>query len=221
LSNSAVQHNLSRSSFPQAVQSTVLLILTLFARGYIAFHYPVIRDITCESVHSQYLHQKPYVQRRSSLRMSRLLLCFRAFRTERGWKLRDGFEYIWTVFDEECLSWPRKQKARAYSPVDQTTDTKVVFERGEDLDRWAYWNNVELDFSRPGKPSDNALVEAFNSRLRQECLNQHWFLSLEDARRKLSAWQNEYNTERPHIALGYRTPREGRIKVINVDAVAA
>jgi len=91
----------------------------------------------------------------------------------------------------------------------------------KDLDRWAYWNHVELDFSRPGKPSDNALVEAFNSRFRQECLNQHWFLSLEDARLKLSHWQNEYNTERPHSALGYRTPQEGRIKTINVKAVAA
>ena len=91
----------------------------------------------------------------------------------------------------------------------------------KDLDRWAYWNHVELDFSRPGKPSDNALVEAFNSPFRQECLNQHWFLSLEDARVKLSAWQNEYNTQRPHSALGYRTPSEGRIKSSNVEAVAA
>ena len=91
----------------------------------------------------------------------------------------------------------------------------------KDLDRWAYWNHVELDFSRRGKPSDNALVEAFNSRFRQECLNQHWFLSLEDAKTKLSAWQNEYNTERPHSALGYRTPWEGKSKSSNVEATAA
>jgi putative transposase len=91
----------------------------------------------------------------------------------------------------------------------------------KDLDRWAYWNHVELDFSCPGRPSDNALVEAFNSRFRQECLNQHWFLSLEDAKEKLIAWQNEYNTERPHSALGYRTPLEGRTKTINDNAVAA
>jgi putative transposase len=55
----------------------------------------------------------------------------------------------------------------------------------KDLDRWAYWNHVELDFSRPGKPTDNALVESFNSRFRQECLNQHWFMSLEDAQHKI------------------------------------
>lgn len=52
----------------------------------------------------------------------------------------------------------------------------------KDVNRWRYWNHVELDFSRPGTPSDNTVVEAFNSRLRQECLNEHWFLSLEDAR---------------------------------------
>jgi len=91
----------------------------------------------------------------------------------------------------------------------------------KDLDRWAYWNHVELDFSRPGKPSDNALVEAFNSRFRQECLNQHWFLSLEDARKKIGMWQNEYNTERPHSALGYKAPRESRINTGNEKAVAA
>jgi len=64
-------------------------------------------------------------------------------------------------------------------------------------------------------------LEAFNFRFRQECSNQHWFLSVEDARLKLSPWQNEYNTERPHSALGYRTPQEGRIKETNGKAVAA
>lgn len=91
----------------------------------------------------------------------------------------------------------------------------------KDLDRWAYWNHVELDFSRPGRPSDNALVESFNSRFRQECLNQHWFLSMEDARAKISAWQNEYNSERPHSSLGYRTPLECRRDSVKRNATAA
>lgn len=91
----------------------------------------------------------------------------------------------------------------------------------KDVDHWAYWNKVELDFSRPGRPSDNALVEAFNSRFRQECLNQHWFLSLQDAKSKLAAWQHEYNTERPHSALGYLSPSESESKRINEEATAA
>ena len=97
---------------------------------------------------------------------------------------------------------------------DRRIDTK-------DLDRWAYWNKVELDFNRLGKPSDNALVEALNSRFRQECLNQHWFMSLEDAEAKVSSWQQEYNTERPHSALGYRSPIQSEPDLTNEDAVAA
>jgi putative transposase len=76
------------------------------------------------------------------------------------------------------------------------------------LDQWAYLNKVELDFSRPGKPTDNAYIEAFNARFRQECLNENWFLSLEDAREKTKAWRQCYNSERPHGALGNLTSKE-------------
>jgi len=91
----------------------------------------------------------------------------------------------------------------------------------KDLDRWAYWNHVELDFSRPGKPSDNAFIEAFNSRFRQECLNQHWFLSLADARTKIEAWRKEYNSERPHSALDYQTPEEFISRIEQQSTTAA
>ena len=76
------------------------------------------------------------------------------------------------------------------------------------LDWWAYWNRVKLDFSRPGKPTDKAFIESFDGRLRQECLNQHWFLSLKDAQEKLDSWRKDYNERRPHSALGNRTPQE-------------
>ncbi len=76
------------------------------------------------------------------------------------------------------------------------------------LDRWAYEHGVTLDFSRPGKPTDNAFVESFNGRLRDECLNAHWFLSLDDARAKIEAWRRHYNESRPHTSLGWMTPRE-------------
>ena len=66
------------------------------------------------------------------------------------------------------------------------------------LDQWAYLNGVALDFSRPGKPTDNAFIESFNGRLRQECLNENWFLSLEDASEKVESWRRHYNGERPH-----------------------
>jgi putative transposase len=74
------------------------------------------------------------------------------------------------------------------------------------LDQWAYWNGVTLDFSRPGKPADNGRTEAFNGRLRAECLNEHWFLSVADAQERLDAWRADYNGERPHGALKNQTP---------------
>jgi putative transposase len=76
------------------------------------------------------------------------------------------------------------------------------------LDQWAYWNKVELAFSRPGKPTDNAFIESFNGKLRTECLNENWFLSLHDARNRLKAWQRDYNESRPHSALGNLAPSE-------------
>jgi putative transposase len=76
------------------------------------------------------------------------------------------------------------------------------------MDQWAYWHGVTLDFSRPGKPTDNGLIEAFNGRLRAECLNEHWFLNLADAQEKLDAWREDYNGERPHGSLENMTPEE-------------
>ncbi len=75
-----------------------------------------------------------------------------------------------------------------------------------DLDLWAYQHDVTLDFSRPGKPTDNAFIEAFNGRLRAECLNTHWSLTLEDAREKLERRRRHYNEVRPHGAIGNKTP---------------
>jgi putative transposase len=79
---------------------------------------------------------------------------------------------------------------------------------GRSLDLWAYLNKVRIDFSRPGKPTDNAHVESFNGRLREECLNSHWFVSMEDAKRAIEAWRVDYNESRPHRALGNQTPLE-------------
>lgn len=78
----------------------------------------------------------------------------------------------------------------------------------KDLDRWAYENNVTLDFSRPGKPTDNPYIESFNGSFRDECLNTNWFMSLEDAEEKVDAWRYEYNHYLPHSSLNNLTPME-------------
>lgn len=76
----------------------------------------------------------------------------------------------------------------------------------KELDLWAYLNGVVLDFSRPGKPTDNAFAKSFNGKFRAECLNASWFLSLNDARSKSEAWRMDYNEVRPHSAIGNQTP---------------
>lgn len=77
---------------------------------------------------------------------------------------------------------------------------------GKVLDRWAYENGVTIDFSRPGKPTDNATVESFNGSLQKECLNANWFLSLADAEEKIERWRTFHNRMRPHSSLEWEAP---------------
>ena len=76
------------------------------------------------------------------------------------------------------------------------------------MDKWAYENKITLDYSRPGKPTDNPFIESFNRSFRDECLNVNWFLSLEDAREKIEQWRWEYNHFRPHSSLDNFTPAQ-------------
>ena len=76
------------------------------------------------------------------------------------------------------------------------------------LDLWAYRHKVRIDFSRPGKPTDNGHVETINGSLRDECLNVHWFASMAEARASIEAWRQDYNESRPHMALADVAPRE-------------
>ena len=82
------------------------------------------------------------------------------------------------------------------------------------LDAWAYWNHVELVFSRPGKPVDNAFAESFNATVRRECLSQHWFLSIAEAQRILDEWKDDYNKHRPYRSLAGQPPAQFRAGVL-------
>jgi putative transposase len=95
-------------------------------------------------------------------------------------------------------------EARSLPPV-ISVDNGTEF-TSKVLDHWAYWNREKLDFSRPGKPTDNAHVEAFHGSLRRECLSQHWFVDLPDAQSILDSCREDYNNHRPHSSLGHRTP---------------
>jgi putative transposase len=76
------------------------------------------------------------------------------------------------------------------------------------VDQWAFDRGVELHFITPGKPTENAFIESFNGKFRDECLNENWFISLPEARQKIEAWRRDYNQVRPHSALAYQTPEE-------------
>lgn len=94
-----------------------------------------------------------------------------------------------------------------------TYPNRLVLDNGPEctstaLDKWAYKHGVDLAFIRPGKPIENCFVESFNGRLRDECLNVHWFVSLEDARHRIEAWRVDYNHVRPHSSLGDVPPKE-------------
>jgi putative transposase len=79
---------------------------------------------------------------------------------------------------------------------------------GRALDLWAYQQSVRLRFIEPGKPVQNAFIESFNGKMRDECLNEHWFGTLAEARQTIEAWRRDYNEVRPHSSLGNRTPLE-------------
>jgi len=80
--------------------------------------------------------------------------------------------------------------------------------RSRALTAWSEERGVRLEFIQPGKPVQNAYVESFNGRLRDECLNANWFLSLRDARQKIESWRRDYNEQRPHSSLNYLAPAE-------------
>ena len=86
------------------------------------------------------------------------------------------------------------------------------------FDQWAYRRGIQLDFITPGRPVENGIIESFNGKLRDECLNVHWFESLADVRAEIEAWREEYNQMRPHSSLGNRAPAEYIAELLGIGA---
>ena len=97
-----------------------------------------------------------------------------------------------------------RQKRGTPKPLSCDNGAEFISQR---MDLWAYHNQVQIDFSRPGKPTDNAPVEWFNGTLRAECLDVHWFATLTEAKLVIEAWRLEYNESRPHRSLGRGCPK--------------
>jgi len=121
-------------------------------------------------------------------------------------RFEGGLEDIFDLQDQVTIS-----VVGAIAPkLEQAEIERAKRKPTERLDAYDYYlrGGVTLDFSRPGKPTDNAFIESFNGKFRTECLNAHWFMSLDDARRKCEAWRRDYNEERPHSAIGNKGPIE-------------
>ena len=108
---------------------------------------------------------------------------------------------------ERVAQTPTRASQQCSLPNSITVDHGTQF-TSRALDQWAWENGVQLDFTRPGKPTDNGLCESFNGRLRDECLNVNEFESIKQAREKIEAWRIDYNEQRPHRALGRHTPQQ-------------
>ncbi len=139
--------------------------------------------------------------------------------------LADGHRFrIFTVLDiytRECLALEARQRFNGTEAayiltqlVQQRNRPEYIHcDNGSEftsriMDQWAWLNDVQLAFSKPGRPTENAYIESFNGRVRQECLNQHWFNHLGEVRAQLDVWKADYNLVRPHSSLEYRTPHE-------------
>lgn len=125
------------------------------------------------------------------------------------------------LYSRECLaievasSLPGQMVARTLTRLAEcrAVPETIVVDNGPEftgraLGEWVMEHGINLAFIRPGKPIENAFIESFNGKLRDECLNEHWFTSVEDAVRRIETWRHEYNHERPHSRLGNLTPRE-------------
>lgn len=108
---------------------------------------------------------------------------------------------------EDVVAVCNRLVAQRGKPVRVFLDNGSEF-TGRLMDLWAYHHQVRLDFSRPGKPTDNAFIESFNGTLRKECLNLNWFGSIDEAAESIEAWRKDYNESRPHMALKGLTPIE-------------
>ena len=125
------------------------------------------------------------------------------------------------TFTRECLALevdtclPSRRVTRALDSViaNRGRPERIRLDNGSELTSrhflsWGIEQCIELNHIEPGKPVQNAFIESFNGRLRDECLNTSWFRNLWEARRRIAAWRTEYNHERPHSSLNYRTPHE-------------
>jgi putative transposase len=187
---------------------------------------------SAQRVYRLYRQEGLIVRRRRRKRLSRVPVATHLLRSNQEWALDFACDALATgrgirvlavvdAFTRECLSL---EVDTSLSSRRVTRSLEAIVERrglpeaircdnGPELTSrhfiaWCEERKIQLIHIQPGRPMQNGHVESFNGRLRDECLNANWFATLVDARAKITAWRDEYNGERPHSSLGYRTPNE-------------
>ena len=205
--------------------------------GYRRLHALLRREgwrINHKAVHRIYVEEGLQVRKRKRKRLARVerqpMLMPQA--PNQRWSMDFQHDLLATgqrfrtlnIVDDFCRECPAIEVdtslpgARVVRVLDRLAETRglpreIILDNGPEmigkvLDHWAWRNGVRLYFIDPGKPTQNAFIESFNGRFRDECLNENWFLDLADARQIIEAWRLDYNSSRPHSALGYATPQE-------------
>ena len=218
--------------------------------GYRFIHDLLVREgrrVNLKRVYRLYREENLAVRRRSKKRRSQAPRVVRTPLTQPNerWSLDfvhdtlstgRGFRCL-TVLDECTRESPAIHPAHSI-PADEViavlerlrlerglpqqiiTDNGSEF-RSRAFDAWAYARGVKLEFIQPGKPVQNCFIESFNGTFRHDCLNQHWFTSLSDARTTIEAWRRLYNEVRPHSSLERLTPREFRAKLQSTQLITS
>jgi len=230
----------SRRSTIEGLQERMLVLARERPRyGYRRLHVLLRREgyeVNHKRVHRLYRHEGLMVRRRLRKRIAarkRVPLPL-PVRADERWsvdfmsdQLADGRVFrtlnIVDDFTRECLaievdtslSGHRLVRVLELLVAGERRPQALVMDNGPELtskvlDAWAYRNGVELRFIQPGKPVQNAYVESFNGKFRDECLNEHWFLSLNEARTVIEDWRQDYNQFRPHSSLDDLTPEQYR-----------
>ena len=205
--------------------------------GYRRLHLLLRREgwrVNHKLIHRLYCEEDLQVRtrKRRKVAMQPRLKLERASRVDERWsmdfvtdQLVDGRYFrVFTVVDQfsrECVALHAGVSIRSKdvgevldaairrrsAPSSITCDNGTEF-TSRYFDAWAYFRKIDLDFIRPGKPVENAFIESFNGRFRDECLNQGWFTDLADAQAAMAAWKEDYNESRPHTSLGGLAPQE-------------
>jgi putative transposase len=249
VSESSYRYRSVRTVIPGLREALLRLALERPRWGYRRLHVLMRREgfeVNHKRVYRLYRAEGLAVRRRRRRRLARPRVALsQAFQPNERWsmdfvsdQLADGRAFrtlnIVDDYTRECraievdtsLSGHRVVRTPELLVQEHGRPAALLMDNGPEftsraLEAWAYRTRVQLHFIQPGKPSQNAFVESFNGKFRDECLNEHWFTSLTEARDRIEQWRVDYNQVRPHSSLDDLTPQEYAARLVSLQAPPA